>query len=162
MVVVYRHDHWRDDEEPDPVVENSVAAEKVWGVFERLNPIGEQTESYRAQLYLKTPDRQVERRGSFLLEAHQERDLQIIIRLRQGNRLLRRAHIGKVHQEPDGGPVSPGPHIHFPTTVFGEINGRRARSRIYDWNVPEGISLSDAIALFSLEINLATELPEPE
>ena len=145
-----------------PLVEDAVAAEKVWGVLERFTPVGDQTESYRAWLRLKSPDNRMERRGGFLLEAHQEKDLQIIIRLWQDNKLLRRAHIGKIHQEPDGGPVSSGPHIHFPTTVFGEINGRRARSRIYDWSVPEGISLGDAIALFSLEINLTSEMPEPE
>lgn len=145
-----------------PLVEDAVASEKVWVDLERLTPIGEQTESYRARLDLKTPDSRMERRGSFLLEAHQEEDLQIIIRLWQGSKLLRRAHIGKIHQEPDGGPVSSGPHIHFPTTVFGEINSRRSRTRIYDWSVPEGISLRNALALFALEINLTAELPEPE
>ena len=96
------------------------------------------------------------------MEAHQEKDLQIIIRLWQGNKLLRRGHIGKGNQEPDGGPVSSGPHIHFPTTVFRDIDGRRARTRVYDWSVPEGVSLIGAIPLFALEINLTAEPPEPE
>ena len=161
-MIVCRQGHWRDGEEPDSLVEDAVAAEKSWGALESIAPVGEQSESYRAQLHLKTPDRRMERRGAFLLEAHQEKDLQIIIRLWQGNKLLRRAHIGKGHGEPDDGPVFSGPHIHFPTTVFAEIDGRRARTRVYGWSIPEGISFMEAIALFASEINLSVEIPEPE
>ena len=117
-------------------------------------------------LYMKpgcsspSPMRKLKGKGPLFLRAHQESEGPIIVRLLQDGKPLRRAHIGGVHQEPDRGPVFYGPHIHFPTTVFRVIEGRRSRTRIYNWDVPEGISLWDAIMAFAAEINLVGEPAE--
>ena len=152
--MVERQTHWREDEEPLAAVERAVAAEKKWGTLHHLPPSSEFSDVYEAGLFLTNPDGETDREGAFVLQAHQEPEGTIIIRLLQGGKLLRRAHIGGVHQEPDRGPVFYGPHSHFPTTVFRVIEGRRARTRIYSWDVRETISLWDAIMAFATEINL--------
>lgn len=155
--MVQRQDHWRAGEGPQPLVERAVAAEKGWGVLHQLPPSTELADAYEAELHLGEPDTELERMGSFFLQAHQEHNGAIFIRLWHGERLLRRAHIGGGHQEPDHGPYFPGPHIHFPTTVFRVIDSRRAGTRVYDWSVPESISLRDAITGFAVEIDLVGE-----
>ena len=127
-----------------------------------MPPSGDFADAFEADLFLAEPDEAIEREGSFLLLAHEEPGVVIIIKLWHGRRLLRRAHIGSPHQEPDNGPVSYGPHIHFPTTVFREIDSRRARSRVYDWEVPASISLWDAMAAFASQINLAAVAVEQQ
>ena len=154
MVEVQRQSHWRDGEEPIAAVERAVAAEKRWGSLRQLPPSSQFDDAYEAELNFSAPDVEEEREGPLALHAHRESKGVTIIRLTLGGVLLRRAHIGGVHQEPDEGPVYYGPHIHFPTTGFGVIAGRRARSRIYGWDVPETISLWDAVAAFATQINL--------
>jgi hypothetical protein len=162
MVVVERQDHWRAGEEPQPDVERAVAAEKRLGPLRQLPPSGDSTDAYESELLLAEPDKAMERDGAFVLRTQEESRGIIIIRLWQGGKLLRRAHIGGVHQEPDGGPVSYGPHIHFPTTVFHTFDSRRARSRIYDWDVPDSISLWDAMIAFASHINLVGDPEEQQ
>ena len=152
--MVERQPHWREGEEPLPLVEEGVAAEKIWGDLEQATPAGGQVNAYRANLILKSPSRRLQRRGAFILEAHSEEGGVLLIRLRHGNLLLRRGHIGSSHREPDGGPFFSGPHIHFPTSVFRVIDDRKARTRAYEWNVVEQLSLLEAIVLFAKEINL--------
>ena len=135
-------------------MERAVAARKAWGVVHQLPPSSYFVDAYEAGLFFVDDLEDVQSNGPLLLRAHEEIKGTIIIRLTQGDLLLRRAHIGGIHQEPDDGPVFYGPHVHFPTTVFGSIEGRRARSRIYGWDVPESIPLWDAVMAFADEINL--------
>ena len=72
---------------------------------------------------------------------------------------MRRGHIDGGHQEPDGGPVTFGPHIHFPTTVFREI-GNQGRSRTYSWSISPGVSLRKAVSSFAQELNIRGEPDE--
>ena len=153
MVVVYRQEHWREGEEPQPAVEQVVAAEKLWGPVRQLALSDEYDDAYEAELYFVHAMDRVELEGPLVLHAHRESKGVIIVRLSHGGRLLRRGHIGGVHQEPDAGPVFYGPHIHFPTTVFSVIDGRKARSRIYNWNVTDSLSLWDAMMAFAAQIN---------
>ena len=162
MVVVERQRHWRTGERPQPDVERAVAAEKRWGPLQQLPPSGDFTDAYESELRLAEPDEALERGGAFVLRAQEESRGTIIIRLWQGGKLLRRAHIGGVHQEPDGGPVYYGPHIHFPTTVFHAFDSRRARSRIYVWDVPDSISLWGAMTAFASHINLVWDPEEQQ
>ena len=162
MVVIQRQDHWRNGEEPQPHVERAVAAVKRWGPLRQLPPSSNFANAYEAELLLTNPVDQGESEELFILRAQEEAKGIIIIRLWQGGKLLRRAHIGGVHQEPDGGPVSYGPHIHFPTTIFSVIDSRRARSRIYEWEVPDFISLWDAMTAFAPHINLIGEPVEQQ
>ena len=162
MVEVQRQSHWRDGEEPIAAVEWAVAAKKEWGMLHQLPPSSEFVDAYDAELQLSEADAELEAGGSFLLKGHLERDGTIIIGLWYGETLLRRAHIGGVHQEPDNGPVYYVPHVHFPTTVFRVIEGRRARSRIYSRSVPDFSSLWDAMRAFAAEINLTGDPTEQQ
>ena len=156
--MVERQSHWREGEQLQGEVEQLVAAEKIWVSLRRISPSPGQVETCMGDLRLAVPDNRLEGRGRLRIHAYRETGGQILIWLWGGRVALRRAHIGKGHGEPDRGPYFPGPHIHFPTTVFREIGGN-ARTRVYPWNVPETVSLSEAISLFGQEINL---LGEPE
>ena len=160
--MVQRQNHWRSGEETQTAVERAVAAEKRWGVLHQLPSSTEFADAYESELRLAEPNDEIEREGSFLVRAYQELRGAIIIRLWHGDRLLRRAHIGGPHQEPDNGPLFSGPHIHFPTTVFSVIDSRSARTRVYNWNVPESISLRDAVTVFAAEINLVGDPVEQQ
>lgn len=153
-MLVQRQAHWRVGEEPQLAVERAVAAEKTWGTVRQLAPSSEFVDAYEAELHLSEPAEDLDRVGTFSIRAHQEQDGTIIIRLWHGGKLLRRAHIGRGHQEPDNGPFFQGAHIHFPTTIFQNMEGRRARTRVYGWSVSSSISLWDALVTFAAEINL--------
>ena len=151
-----RQSHWREGENLRGEIEQLVMAEKVWVSLRRIPPGPGQTEAYTGNLRLTIADNRLEARGSLRIHAYQEIRGHILIWLWSGNTALRRAHIGSGHGEPDRGPYFSGPHIHFPTTVFREIEGN-ARTRVYSWNVPETVSLREAISLVALEINLSGE-----
>ena len=121
-----------------------------------FHPAPVKVEVYMGDLRLTVPDNRLEARGPLSIHAYRETGGQVLIWLWAGNVALRWAHIGAGHGEPDLGPYFPGPHVHFPTTVFREIGGN-ARTQVYPWNVSETISLREAISLFALEINLAGE-----
>jgi len=152
--VVQRQSHWRPGEEPQQSVERAVAAQKRWGELIQLPPSNSFVDAYESNLSLVNSDEQIEKGGSLFLRAHLESDGTIIIALWQGQKMIRRAHIGQGHREPDNGPFVPGPHIHFPTSVFQTIEGRKARTRVYNWNVSLSVSLFDAMMSFAPEINL--------
>ena len=135
-------------------MERAVAAEKAWGMVRQLPPSIEIVDAYEVQLRLYEDAVALEGFGRFLLKGHLERDGTIILVLWRGATMLRRGHIGKGHQEPDKGPYIDGPHVHFPTTSFQYIEGRRAKNRVYAWAVPRSISLWDAVTAFAAEINL--------
>ena len=154
--MVERQSHWWEGENLRGEIEQSVAVEKAWVSLRRVPPGPGQVEVYMGDLRLTVPDNRLEARGPLSIHAYRETGGQVLIWLWAGNVALRRAHIGAGHGEPDLGPYFPGPHVHFPTTVFREIGGN-ARTRVYPWNVSETISLREAISLFALEINLAGE-----
>ena len=151
-----RQFHWREGENLRGEIEELVETPKIWGSLSRVPPGPGQAEAYRGDLRLAVPNNRLEARGPLSIHAYREANSQVLIWLWAGNVALRRAHIGAGHGEPDRGPYFPGPHIHFPTTVFREIGGS-ARTRVYSWKVPETVTLREAISLFALEINLADE-----
>lgn len=154
--MVERQSYWREGENLRGEIEQLVQAEKVWVSLRRFPPGPGQAEVYTGDLRLAVPDNRLEARGPLTIHAYRETGGQVLIWLWAGNVALRRAHVGAGHGEPDRGPYFPGPHIHFPTTVFREIGGN-ARTRVYPWEVPETVTLREAISLFALEINLADE-----
>ena len=152
--MVQRQSHWRQGEEPQQSVERAVVAQKTWGPLLQLPPSNSFVDAYESDLSLANSDAQIEKGGSFFLRAHLEADGTIIIALWQGQQMIRRAHIGQGHREPDNGPYVAGPHIHFPTSIFKVIEGRKARTRVYNWSVSSSASLWDAMIAFAAEINL--------
>jgi hypothetical protein len=152
--------HWRQGEGYVEWVEQAVAALKVWELLVELPPSSQHQDAYEAEVEFATPNPDLAGRGPLLLRAHGEEGGAIFISLFAGNTVLRRAHIGGSHQEPGGGPLIAGPHIHFPTNVFPNIGSRHHRSRVDPWSVPPTTSLREAIALFAREVNIIGEPQE--
>lgn len=146
--------HWRPDETTVSWVEQSVRVPKYWTMLEELPPSTAHVDAYEAEVAFIGRYRDLERHGDLFLRGHQEEGGTIIISFLLGATVLRRAHIGGGHQDPDAGPYIPGPHIHFPTTAFPIISGRRARSRVHPWSVPDMISLREAVFQFAAYLNI--------
>jgi hypothetical protein len=146
--------HWRIGEEYIEWVERVVDAPKIWDLLVELPPSPQHQDAYEAEVEFSTPTPDLTERGLLLMRAHREEGGAIFITLFAGNTVLRRAHIGGSHQEPDAGPLIPGPHIHYPTTVFQNIGSRHARSRAYPWSTPPFTSLREAIGLFAREVGI--------
>jgi hypothetical protein len=149
-----RTPHWRSGEQYIPWLEKAVEAVKTWRLLVELPPSTEHSDAYEADVEFVGDDPELARHESVLLRGHQEAGGQIFVTLFLGTTVLRRGHIGGNHQEPDGGQLIDGPHIHYPTSVFSNIGSRRARSRAYRWSVPDDVSLRQAIMLFAAEVNI--------
>ena len=145
---------WRPGEGLIPLVENAVAAPKVWDLLVELPPSTAYLDGYEAEVEFANVDDDISRDLPLLLRGHEEVGGAIFVSLYFGNTVLRRAHIGGNHREPDGGTLIEGPHIHYPTNVFPQIGSRRARSRANLWLIPNAISLRQAIRLFAGEVNI--------
>lgn len=152
--------HWRLGEQYISWVERAVQTEKVWDLLVELPPSSQHLDAYEAEVEFVATDTELTRRGSLLLRANQEPGGAIFVTLYLGTTVLRRAHIGGNHQEPDGGPLIEGPHIHDLTSVFHSIGSRRARSRAYPWAVPAVVSLRRAIEFFVREVNIVGQPQE--
>ena len=148
---------WRQSERLIPIVEMAVQANKVWGVLQRIEPSPMDADAYESELRLVSADPELERAGRLRLSGHLERDGQVLIRLWLGRRLVRRGHIGRGHEEPHGSVFIPGPHIHYPTSAFLNIDTRSARSRVYHWEIPESVPLLEAISSFAEQVNIFGE-----
>ena len=146
--------HWRPGEALIGWVEEAVSRAKTWQLLKELPPSFQYRIAYEAELHFGPAIPALFRRGSLWLRAHQEHSDEMLIGLWLGQTVLRRAHIGANHQEPDAGPVIRGPHIHLPTTAFPNIGTRGSRSRAYAFNIPQTASLRHAIQLFSQHVKI--------
>ena len=146
-------DHWRQGERPIAWVEAAVSTTKRWGLMQELPPSRSHVTAFEADVSFVYPSH-LNTRGALWLRAHEELDGQVLINLWLGNIVLRRAHIGANHQDPDNGPLVSGPHIHFPTSAFPNIAGRGSRSRAYCWDVDMTLSIRETIDLFALHTNI--------
>lgn len=155
-----RPSHWRIGEDYIEWVERAVETPKIWDLLVELSPSAQYQDAYEAEVEFATPNADLTERGALLLRAHREEGGAIFVSLFAGNTVLRRAHIGGSHQEPSGGPLIEGPHIHFPTNVFPNIGRRHHRSRVYPWSVLPSTPLREAIALFAREVNIIGEPQE--
>ena len=151
---------WRNDEYVVPLFERAVGARKRWSSLSLIVPSGMEDASLMGELSLIDHDRELEREGRLLITGDSEREGEILVRLWLGSRLLRRGHIGRGHQEPGAGPFVPGPHIHYPTNAFVNIDSKRARSRVYRWEISPVASLHEALESFAQHVNVAGAIPE--
>lgn len=151
---------WLHGEQLVPLIERAVDAQKSWSSLQPIAPLGTDDVVFQGELRLVSSDRELERAGRLLLSGQSERDGEILVRLWLGQRLLRRGHIGRGHQEPGSGVFIPGPHIHYPTTAFLNIDSKRARSRVYSWEIPPTASLYEAVVSFAQLVNVIGEIPE--
>ena len=161
MITVVQQPHWRAGEEPIRWVEDVCATPKVWGLLSSLPPSSRYVDGLEAQIHLVTLDRSLRRREPLWLRAHREEGHVIIVSLfaEGGRQTLRRGHIGGGHQEPDGGPFAAGPHVHFPTSVFREIENQ-GRSRTYPWPISPSVSLRQAVLSFAHDMNVRDDPEE--
>ena len=152
--------NWRPGEQYIQWVESAVDASKIWDLLVQLPPSSDHLDGYESEVEFAMLNAEIGRRGRLMLRGHKEIGGAIFVTLFLGNTVLRRAHIGGNHQEPDGGTLIEGPHIHYPTNIFSNIGSRRARSRAYQWSVPNDVSLRHAITLFALEVNIVGQPQE--
>ena len=143
---------WRRDERLIDWMEESVRLQKEWRSFKHLPPPMGCVAAFESQVAYAERN-PLSARGNLTLRGHEELDGQTIINLWQGNIVLRRAHLGANHREPDAGRVIRGPHIHFPTSAFPNISGR-GRSRAYEWKVDTMLPLIEVAALFASHVNI--------
>jgi hypothetical protein len=153
MIPAGRESHWRDGERLIRWVEELCSTPKVWGFLKALAPSSRYVEAWEGQVHIVTQNQRLRRREPLWLRGHREESgVKIITLAAEGGRqVLRRGHVDGGHQEPDGGPFISGPHIHFPTSVFGEI-GNRGRSRVYPWSIDHRVPLKDAMLCFASHI----------
>ena len=146
--------HWRPDERLIDWVEETVSSPKIMGPLrEELLSMGIVT-ALEAEVSF-VDSNPLASRGPMTLRAHEEYDGQMIITLWIGNTVIRRAHLGANHREPDAGPIIYGPHIHFPTSAFANIGSRGSRSRAREWDIdPSSLTLRDVIQLFAAHVNI--------
>ena len=151
-----RRGHWRRGERLIERVEESVRLPKEWRSLEELPPPSGCVAAFESELAFieRTP---LSARGDLTLRGHEEFDGQVIINLWQGNVVLRRAHLGANHREPNAGPLIRGPHVHFPTSAFSNISGR-GRSRAYEWEVDTMLQLKEVARLFARHVNIVENL----
>lgn len=147
-----RRGHWRRGERLIEWVEESVRLSKEWRSLEESPPPSGCVAAFESELAFmeRTP---LSARGDLRLRGHEELDGQVIINLWQGNVVLRRAHLGANHREPNAGPLIRGPHVHFPTSAFSNISGR-GRSRAYEWEVDTMLPLREVARLFARHVNI--------
>ena len=121
----------------------------MWRSLRALTPSSRYVEAWEAQVHIVTRNLQLQKREPLWLRAHREESgVRIITLFAEGGRqVIRRGHIDGGHQEPDGGPFYPGPHVHYPTNVFREI-ANRGRSRVYPWSIDPGVPLKVALLCF--------------
>lgn len=148
--------HWRRGERLIGWMEELYSARKFWRILNALAPSSRYEEGWEAEVYVITQS--LQRREPLWLRGHREESGDKIITLSAagGTYFIRRGHIGRGHQEPDGGPFYEGPHVHFPTSVFREI-GNRGRSRVYSWPIDPSVSLEEAIFCFVDHLNIEGE-----
>ena len=151
---------WRDGERLVPLFERAVAAQKTWESLQLIVPFGMEDASFQAELRLVYSERELERAGRLRVTGHSEREGELLVRLWLGERLLRRGHIGSGHEEPGSGMFIPGPHIHYPTTAFLNIDSRRSRSRVYSWEISQSASLQEVMVSFARHVNVIGDVPE--
>lgn len=151
---------WRYGEQLVPLFERAVAAPKTWDSLQLIVPFGLEDASLQAELRLVHPERELERAGRMRVTGHSEREGELLVRLWLGERLLRRGHIGSGHEEPGSGVFISGPHIHYPTTAFLNIDSRRSRSRVYAWEISQAASLQEAMVSFARHVNVVGDVPE--
>ena len=151
---------WRVGEQLVPLIERAVEAEKSWDSLQLLEASETGDTALSADLRLVLPDRELEREGRLRIVGRAEREGDILIRFWLGQRLLRRGHIGSGHEEPGSGMFIPGPHIHYPTTAFLNIDSRRSRSRVYSWEISQSASLHEAMVSFARHVNVIGDVPE--
>ena len=152
--------HWRPDETLIDWVEEALRWPKVWELLEELPPSIQHNSAYEAELHFVPQRPDLSRRGPLWIRGRQEHGGTIFINIWLGGSVLRRAHIGNIHQDPGAGPIIRGPHIHFPTTAFSNIGTRGTRSRAYEWNVSSSLSLRDAVQSFSQHVYIIGEPDE--
>ncbi len=147
--------HWRVGERSIDWIEQAVDRPKSWTLLTELPPSSNHVTAFEAEVRFVTPS-PLEERGTMWLRSHEEQNGQLIVNLWQGNTVLRRAHIGANHKEPEDGPLISGPHVHFPTSAFPNISSRGSRSRAYRWDVEASLSLRLIVQLFVLHVNISS------
>ena len=147
--------HWRDGERLIAWVESVCRVPKVWQSLRAIRPSSAYLEAWEAQVHFLEQPPRLQKYEPLWLRAHQEQSGVMIMTLTVdgGKQVLRRGHIGGEHQEADGGPFLNGPHVHYPTSIYGEI-GNRGRSRAYMWSIDPDVSLREAVLCFADEMRI--------
>ena len=154
---------WRPGETGIDWIEQAFDASKSWQLLQALKPSYDYRQAYEAEVFFVPTRAELEARGSLWLRAHEEEGNNQFVSLYLGTMVVRRAHIGRGHQDPEGGQFIAGPHVHFPTTAFPNIGGKGARSRAYEWrDASPTLRLREVIRLFCLHMNIVGEPSEQQ